>query len=75
MIFNCGLTRDERDKREKEWHDFFPVFPRTVSTTEGGEKVCAWFQIIERRAIWIAYYDGRYASYEYRVKPSPAISP
>jgi len=69
MEFNCGLTREECDRRDKEWHDFFPLLPRSVAI-ENNENICAWLQTIQRRATGIFYYDGRWVTWEYRRKPT-----
>lgn len=69
MEFSCGLTQEEKDKCDSEWHNFFPIFPRTIATKDG-KKLCAWLQTIQRRAGRIAYYyyDGRSVVWEYRRK-------
>jgi len=68
MIFGCGPTREERDRRAKEWHRFFPLFPRTVRVVDG-ECFCAWLEPIERRAIAIYYWPERCVYWEYRALP------
>lgn len=65
MIFSCGLTQEEQDRRDKEWHPFFPLFPRTIAKKDG-KHICAWLQTIERRAAFIHYYEGRWVGWEYR---------
>jgi hypothetical protein len=67
MEFYCGLTDEERDKRDSEWHDFFALFPRTIQV-RNGYFICACLQTIQRRAVGIVYWDGRYVEWEYRRK-------
>lgn len=67
MEFNCGITDEEWKKRVTEWHQFFPILPRTVEVREDGSKICAWLTTIERRAKHaFTDFDGRWAVYEYR---------
>ena len=67
MKFNCGLTREEKDKlREAEdsriwneiynyitqWHDWFAWYPVRV-----GSKDCRWLETVERLGTYYPY-DG-----------------
>lgn len=67
MKLNCGETYDEEEKRLKEWHPFYPWFPRRV-----GYKDCRVFEWIERRKVYYDFYhpgmlhDGYW---EYRLRP------
>jgi hypothetical protein len=69
MIFDCGDTHDTYIGKIKEWHDFFPLWPRTVEIVEG-RKICAWMQTIQRKAMkHYCWFDGCYTDWEYRRKP------
>jgi hypothetical protein len=68
MKFNCGETETEKinrllkeRQRLKEWHPFFPLWPRKV-----GSKDCRAFEWIERKGWW-DIYDHCW-EWEYRVK-------
>lgn len=72
MIFSCGLTRDERVRREKEateawiarctqWHDTFIFWPKVVGAQDG-KKVCAWLQTVECK-YWL--YKGMLMGIDY----------
>ena len=65
MIFNCGLTNEEWERVHRQWHSFFPLFPRTIEVVNG-KHVCAWLETIERRAVDVRYWDGRWVDWEYR---------
>lgn len=73
MIFRCGITWAEEKKRRGEWHDFFPLFPRTVAVNDRGEKSCAWLQTIQRKSEFHCYGMDAYWSNEYRLKPHDDI--
>jgi hypothetical protein len=72
MIFSCGENWEAKIARLSKWHDFFPIFPRTV-TVEGGKDICAWLQIIERKGKHYSYIESWW-SWEYRVKGSKSAS-
>lgn len=65
MIFECGETQDAREKRLRDWHPFFALWPRTIEEKDG-RKICAWLQWIERRALWQDYVFGW--TWQYREK-------
>lgn len=67
MIFSCGLTLEEKRRRE-DWHDFFALLPRTVAV-EDGRFICAWMQTIQRRSTYYLAWDGPDWANEYRLKP------
>ena len=67
MIFNCGLTWDEIKRRRGEWHDFFPLWPRTIRI-DNGHLVCAWLQTIERRSYYYSGWGESWWENEYRLK-------
>jgi hypothetical protein len=74
MIFSCGETYEVKHarqqsaiKRLKQWHDFFPLVPRTVGE-ENGCHVCAWLQTIQRKGYLHIGFEIDWWSWEYRVK-------
>lgn len=67
MIFSCGESWDAEFERRSNWHDFYPVFPRTVGVKDG-KVICAWLQTVERRGIERQARRGRYWMWEYRLK-------
>lgn len=69
MIFSCGENWRARKVRLENWHDFFPLVPRTVAV-EGGEDICAWLQTIERRGRYCGGIPYSCWIWEYRVKHS-----
>jgi hypothetical protein len=67
MIFSCGETWEARRARLEDWHDFFPLLPRSVAETDG-RHVCAWLQTIERKGkFWADWADYSW-NWEYRLK-------
>jgi hypothetical protein len=65
MIFDCGETDAAYVMRLKNWHDFFPLFPRTVDRVDG-RNVCAWLETIQRRGVWVPLCGWHWI---YRIKP------
>lgn len=66
MNFNCGLTNEAWEEKYRQWHSFFPLWPRTVKVVEG-VKVCAWMELIERRATHVWFQGAeKLVVWEYR---------
>jgi len=42
MKFDCGTRLSTKQLRLAEWHKFFPLWPRAVSTRD-----CRWLEWIE----------------------------
>lgn len=66
MRFSCGETDEMRKARLEQWHPFFALWPRYISTEVG--VVGIWLETIERKGI---YWEGNYAggegwTWEYR---------
>jgi len=61
MKLNCGPSWLERHRAKKEWHRFFPLWPRRV-----GPGDCRWLEYIERKGRYFDnfYFDGW--EWEYR---------
>lgn len=68
MIFSCGENWETKRDRLSEWHDFFPLFPRTVSV-EGGKDICAWLETIQRKGTFHPSWDDPWWEWDYRKKP------
>lgn len=68
MIFSCGENWRAKHERLSEWHDFFPIWPRTVKV-ENGHDVCAWLQTIQRKGTHHANGWDSWWTWEYRLKP------
>ena len=66
MIFSCGENWRTRKVRLEHWHDFFPLWPRTVEVKDG-KNICAWLEMIERKGEYFGFSD--YWLWEYRRKP------
>lgn len=69
MLFKCGLTWEETKKKREQWHDFFALWPRVVSTNDKGEETCAWLQTIQRKSSHVEGYEGGLWLNQYRLKP------
>lgn len=68
MKFDCGETREEKEKRLSNWHDFFCLIPRKV-----GPHDCRWLETIQRRT-WFYRTEisrRRITCHSYRAKPIP----
>ena len=45
MRFNCGPSRVEKKKQEREqWHEWFALYPVNIG---GGQ--CAWLEAVQRK--------------------------
>jgi hypothetical protein len=67
MKVNCGPSKAARERRHKEreqalreWHPFFPLWPRRV-----GENDCRLLEWIERRKVTFTVTEWDYGPYEY----------
>lgn len=68
MIFKCGLTWEEVQKRRGEWHDFFAFVPHVVFIADGIAH-CAWLETIQRRSTYVSDINvSAYWKNEYRLK-------
>lgn len=62
MIFNCGLTWEEKFKLKQQWHRWFAWYP--VRT---GDHECRWLEYIEQQLIIRRYPSHRTITlWEYR---------
>lgn len=68
MRFDCGETWKAKLERLEDWHDFFPLWPRTIKT-EGGRKQCAWLETIQRKGTFQMMWIDSWWDWEYREKP------
>lgn len=68
MKFSCGENWKHKKERLENWHDFFCLWPRTISVDETGKDICAWIETIERRGSFICWPGDCYWNWEYRAK-------
>lgn len=74
MRFRCGDSDEvvaakavAAQSRLENWHDFFPLFPRTIGQ-ENGKDICMWLEIIERKGRVLWGFDGCFWVWDYRAK-------
>jgi hypothetical protein len=63
MKINCGLSKEDKEKILAQWHDFFPIFPRMITSGD-----CRFFETIQRKGTWTGFYSPNW-TWEYRLKP------
>ena len=66
MKLDCGETFEAKEERLMQWHPFFAFLPRRIGVRDG-RKICAWLEVIERRATG-SYYNWPFEGFiwEYR---------
>jgi hypothetical protein len=73
MKFNCGLTKEEKERakmraeiaahdRLLKWHDYFALCPIQVASGD-----CRWLETVERKGDWRGYLYGGW-EWQYRAK-------
>jgi len=65
MKFDCGRTIAEWIEARENWHDYFALIPRRISSHD-----CRWLEVIERKGSYVEadYSSNGYWEWEYRAK-------
>lgn len=52
------VSKEEKHRKRKEWHLFFPLFPRKITCDLNGENRWAWLETIGRKSVREHDYEG-----------------
>jgi hypothetical protein len=64
MRWTDGLTREEMERRKKQWHRWFAWYPVRLDDSPDGHKVYRWLETVERRMEpWEDMWDSGWERY------------